>query len=137
MIQFVLRKGPLDLWTCVYFTAECVASSADGQGIHGWAYWSAFHVVIVYWLKTWYQTCAVIYSPYIWLQKENVLWCKYLSIVKLAEQMSLTWTFLPAFHKKKKERNKKVSSSVTVLASNMIPNLCWHTIPTHGSKRNM
>ena len=22
----------------VYFTTECVASSADGQGIHGWAY---------------------------------------------------------------------------------------------------
>ena len=62
MIQFVLRKGPLDLWTCVYFTAECVASSADGQGIHGWAYWSAFHVVIVYWLKTWYQTCVDIQS---------------------------------------------------------------------------
>ena len=105
MIQFVLRKGPHDLWTCVYFTAECVASSADGQGIHGWAYRSAFHVVIVYWLKTWYQTCAVIYSPYIWLQKENVLWCKYLSIVKLAEQMSLTWTtghFYLHFKRKKK-----------------------------------
>ena len=45
-----------------------------------------------------------------------MIWCKYLPFVKLAEQMSLTWTFLPAFHKKKKETNKKVSSSVTVMA---------------------
>ena len=32
------------------------------------------------------------YSPYTWLQKEYVISCKCLPIVKLAEQMSLTWT---------------------------------------------
>ena len=33
-----VKTGPHDLWTCVYFTTECVASSADGQGIHGWGH---------------------------------------------------------------------------------------------------
>ena len=50
------------------------------------------------------------YSPYIWLQKENVIWCKYLPIVKLAEQMSLTWTtgrFYLQFTRKKKKQTKR------------------------------
>ena len=35
---------------------------------------------------------VLTYTPYIWLQKEYVKWCKYLPFVKLTELMSLTRT---------------------------------------------
>ena len=38
---------------------------------------------------------------------------------------------------KGKKMKKKEPSSLTVMAWNMIANLCSHTVPTHGSKRNM
>ena len=53
---------------------------------------------------------VLTYSPYIWLQKEYVKWCKYLPFVKLAEQMSLTWTtgrFYLQFTRKKKKETKR------------------------------
>ena len=49
------------------------------------------------------------YSPYTWLQKEYVIWCKYLPFVKLAE-MSLTWTTGRFYlHFKRKKQGEKGS----------------------------
>ena len=50
---------------------------------------------------------VLTYSPYTWLQREYVIWCKYLLIVKLAEPMLLTWTtgcFYLHFTRKKQDK---------------------------------
>ena len=53
------------------------------------------------------------YSPYTWLQKEYVIWCKYLPIVKLAEQMSLTWTTERFYLHFKRKKNEEQGSFIS------------------------
>ena len=112
-----VKTSPHDLWTGLFYCWMCVASSADGQGIHGWAYWSAFHVVIVYWLKTWYQTCVDIQSLHM-ASKRN-MWYGVNTFRLWSWLRQCRWRGrLDVFSciSKGKKRNKKVSSSVTVMA---------------------
>ena len=83
----------------VQIPSVCEAGSADIVDEDEWSFLPAFQrekkgekgsfICTCNGLKH-YTKLVLTYCPYTWLEKEYVIWCKYLPFLKLAQLMSLT-----------------------------------------------